>query len=164
MLAGLVLLITAGLAGFSANAAWSENSGAAATKATRPVSRLDEKLAHYLNANTPGQTYLAAVTNTTLAAPLILETGRPVIAIGGYMGIDPALSAAQAEQLVKENKLRFILVAADNGFGNVSAEAGTSAIYSWASQKCRPVDPGLWRSISLQLDSSQQAQLFDCGI
>jgi 4-amino-4-deoxy-L-arabinose transferase-like glycosyltransferase len=164
-LAGLVVLVVCGLLGFAANQAWSTGRGAAATAAANPVSRPDPKLIQYLQANNPAQAFLAAVTNTTLAAPLILETGQPVLAIGGYMGIDPALSPEQARNMVKEGRLRFFLVSQNNGFGNVSSEAGTGAIFNWASRDCQQIDPALWQSFAPNASpahTSLHEQLFDC--
>lgn len=55
------------------------------------TSRLDaarQKLTGYLIGNRGAARFLVAVPNANVAAPLIISTGLPVMAIGGYLGDD----------------------------------------------------------------------------
>ncbi|MBN9390676.1 MAG: glycosyltransferase family 39 protein [Chloroflexi bacterium] len=160
---GVALLAAILVGGFVANDRISARTGAIQTALTRPVYRNDTRLLAYLAANRQDRAYLAAVPTTSEAGPLILQTGLPVLAYGGFMGIDPALSPAQAAQLVHENKLRYFLVSSNNWFDNVSEEAGTRAIYRWASQNCRVVDPAFWKTPANSLENPWQEQLYDCS-
>jgi 4-amino-4-deoxy-L-arabinose transferase-like glycosyltransferase len=45
-----------------------------------------------------------------MVAPIIIETGEPVVAIGGFMGGDPILTANQFAQRVKEGQFRYMLL------------------------------------------------------
>ena len=66
--------------------------------------------------NNQGQTkYLLAVTNAMTAAPVILETGKPVMAIGGFSGGDPILTVADVQRLVENGTVRFFMLS--GGFG-----------------------------------------------
>src|SRR5712692_9708409 len=51
----------------------------------------DPKLIHYLEAQQGNTRFLVATLNTTIAEPLILTTGKPVMALGGFLGTDPIL-------------------------------------------------------------------------
>jgi hypothetical protein len=159
----MVLLAVILIGGFVANDRLSAKTGAIETALTHPVYRYDTRLLNYLTANRQDRAYLAAVPTTSEAGPLIIQTGLPVLAYGGFMGIDPALGPAQAAQLVRENKLRFFLVSSNNWFDNVSEDAGTHAIYRWASQNCQAVDPVLWKTPSNGLENPWQEQLYDCA-
>jgi 4-amino-4-deoxy-L-arabinose transferase-like glycosyltransferase len=60
------------------------------------TSRLDAartEAPSYLIANREAAKFLVAVPNANVAAPLIISTGLPVMAIGGYLGDDPILTA-----------------------------------------------------------------------
>lgn len=163
LLAGIVLLGVVFGGGFAANLAFSDQAGAVSTASTRPVYRYDPKFVAYLTAYQTGYAYLVAVPTTSEAGPLILETGQAALAYGGFMGIDPAMSPAQAGELVRQHRVRFFLVSTNNWFDNVSEEAGTRAIYRWASQECQPVDPTLWKTPADGLENPWQEQLYDCA-
>jgi 4-amino-4-deoxy-L-arabinose transferase-like glycosyltransferase len=83
----------------------------------------------------PGS-YLVATLNATTAAPIILDTGLPVMAMGGFMGADPAIDVQGLEQLTKEGKLKYFLIpsfGADrtSRFGNATS-ARTGQVSTWA--------------------------------
>jgi len=68
----------------------------------------------YLTAHQGSATYLVAVRGASEAEPIILETNKAVMAMGGFSGNDPILTVASFKQLVAEGKVRFVLL---NGFG-----------------------------------------------
>ena len=77
------------------------------------TSRLDaarQKLTSYLTANREAAKFLVAVPNANVAAPLIIQTGLPVMAIGGYLGDDPILTPADVEKLAADRQLRFVML------------------------------------------------------
>ncbi|HEX3723654.1 MAG TPA: glycosyltransferase family 39 protein [Nitrolancea sp.] len=66
--------------------------------------------------NNQGKTkYLLAVSNAMTAAPVILETGKPVMAIGGFSGSDPILTVANLQKLIENGTVRFFMLS--GGFG-----------------------------------------------
>lgn len=79
-----------------------------------PVSNLgaaaDVALVDYLEANQRSATFLVAINGSPGAAPLIVTTGRAVIAIGGYHGTDPAPTLAQFRALVAHGSVRYALL------------------------------------------------------
>jgi 4-amino-4-deoxy-L-arabinose transferase-like glycosyltransferase len=53
------------------------------------------KLISFLKENRGNEKYLVAVPNATLASPIILATGEPVMAVGGFLGIDQTITVDQ---------------------------------------------------------------------
>ena len=101
-------------------------------------------------------------------APIIIETGEPVVAIGGFMGGDPILTANQFAQEVKDGEFRFIcscpirLVTRGGGGANGRGFGGNAGgfgggfgfgrgggqqaeIAKWVRENGKPVDPALWK-------------------
>jgi len=88
-------------------------------------------LLDYLLANTQDTEYLLAVPNAFSGAKLIIETGRPVLYMGGFSGNDPVVDAADLAAMVAEGKLRFILYGGERG--------GDRVITDWLTATCRAV-------------------------
>jgi len=106
----------------------------------------DETLLGFLLRHRAGERYLLAVPNARLAAPIILRTGEPVMALGGFSGSDPILAPAALAQLVAAGELRFILFGGPASFGR-SAEAASREheVAEWVAGTGALVDPALWR-------------------
>jgi 4-amino-4-deoxy-L-arabinose transferase-like glycosyltransferase len=111
------------------------------------TSRLEaarQKLTSYLIANREAAKFLVAVPNANVAAPLIVSTGLPVMAIGGYLGDDPILTPSDIERLASDRQLRFVML---GGFTLAPAKqaAALDPIARWVRANGHPVDPKLWR-------------------
>jgi len=111
------------------------------------TSRLEaarRKLTGYLIAHREAAKFLVAVPNANVAAPLIISTGLPVMAIGGYLGDDPILTPSDIERLASDRQLRFVML---GGFTLAPAKqaAALDPIARWVRANGRPVDPKLWR-------------------
>ncbi len=85
------------------------------TAASRVQSANVEPLAAYLEANYQGETFLAATLNARDAAPIILATGQPVMALGGFTGGDGILTVEQLAHYVKTAQLRYVLLSPNAG-------------------------------------------------
>ncbi|WP_407936514.1 ArnT family glycosyltransferase [Lentzea tibetensis] len=59
--------------------------------------------------------WAAATTGAQSAASLQLSSGRPVIAIGGWNGSDPAPTLEQFQRYVSDGKVRYFVSGRDNG-------------------------------------------------
>ncbi|MGO8947926.1 MAG: glycosyltransferase family 39 protein [Ktedonobacterales bacterium] len=68
------------------------------------------ELEHYLLQHQGQATYLVATINASTAAPFILDTGKAVMAIGGFNSFDAILTAQQVAALVARGTVRFFLV------------------------------------------------------
>jgi 4-amino-4-deoxy-L-arabinose transferase-like glycosyltransferase len=111
------------------------------------TSRLDaarQKLTDYLTANREAAKFLVAVPNANVAAPLIISTGMPVMAIGGYLGDDPILTSSDIERMAADRQLRFVMLGGFT-FAPAKQAAALDPIARWVRANGRPVDPKLWR-------------------
>jgi len=77
----------------------------------------------YLLKNQDGAEWLVAVATDQTAASIILESGQPVISMGGWSGSDNAMTLSTLKTLVKEGKLHYIVISTDSGQGTNSAIA-----------------------------------------
>jgi 4-amino-4-deoxy-L-arabinose transferase-like glycosyltransferase len=91
--------------------------------------QVSSALTALLTAGSAGYTWAAATAGSESAAPLQLATGRPVLAIGGFNGTDPAPTLAEFERLVSEHKIRYFVGQNRSSFGGGSGAA--AEITSW---------------------------------
>jgi 4-amino-4-deoxy-L-arabinose transferase-like glycosyltransferase len=104
-------------------------------------------LTQYLIDHMQNETYLVAVPNANMAAGIILETGRPVMAIGGFLGSDPILTVDRLKKMVADGEVRYFMTmgepdfasalatdgasnSSDNGTSNMSSPVGTNEVFS----------------------------------
>ncbi|MGR6916566.1 glycosyltransferase family 39 protein [[Actinomadura] parvosata] len=99
-----------------------------------PGGGVSDALAKYLVANQGGATWLVAVSSAQQASGLILSTGRPVIAMGGFTGSDPAMTVARLQALVSSGQLRYVLSDSGGGPGR-----GNTEVTTWVRQNCSAV-------------------------
>ncbi|MBV9015123.1 MAG: glycosyltransferase family 39 protein [Alphaproteobacteria bacterium] len=106
----------------------------------------DSRLLAFLSERDAGEEFLLAAVNARLAAPVIIATGRPVMALGGFNGRDPILSVDDFARLVAERRVRFALIGdGAPGLRRVFGEGHQQDIVDWIRTNGRPVDPALWR-------------------
>ena len=81
-----------------------------------------------------------------LAAPIIIQTGEPVMARGGFHGLDPILTPDKLARMVDANEVRFAML---NDLSLVSrrmgAETAGRPLADWVRANGKLVDPALWR-------------------
>jgi hypothetical protein len=140
-----------------------------------PGGRVDAALIEYLEANRGSADYLVAVNSSMAASPIILQTGAPVMAMGGFSGGDPAPTAGQLARMVADGKLRFVMgggrMGGGPGRGPGGGVAGERA--AWVEANCQAVDPFAYGEPRDAGDQSAQVgrgfgrggeqQLFDCA-
>jgi 4-amino-4-deoxy-L-arabinose transferase-like glycosyltransferase len=116
----------------------------------RGLGALDDidTLVGFLEANRDGERFMLATATALQAAPIIVRTGEPVMAIGGYSGSDPIVTTEQLERLVADRQLRFVLVGAGAPRQNPRRENRQRALLQWLEENGRPVEPALWRAAS----------------
>jgi 4-amino-4-deoxy-L-arabinose transferase-like glycosyltransferase len=85
--------------------------------------------------------WLLAVTDGPTAGPLIIDTGAPVMAMGGFRGTDPALPAEKLARLVQSGDLRFVLLMPLSS-GAESAGPVVDARNAWVRAHCQPLGGG----------------------
>ncbi len=147
----------AGVAGRTPGAANATGAaGGAGRFAGGGAAQQQSGLLNYLEQQRGDDTYLAATQTSMAAAPLIVASGEPVMSVGGFMGSDPILGAAQFAQLVQTGVVRFYL-AGGGGFGG---QRGTgSQIASWVQANCATVPAAVYGDGS----ANAQTRLYDCS-
>ncbi len=116
--------------------------------ATEPV--VDHRLVNYLLGHWDTERYLVATLNANVSAPIILETGAPVMTLGGFLGSDPILTASQLSSVVSGGGIRFFLLpalAGEQGGSDGAARAGQQGDnVRWVNAHCQPVPADLWQT------------------
>jgi 4-amino-4-deoxy-L-arabinose transferase-like glycosyltransferase len=82
-------------------------------------------------------TFVLATASAQEAAPIIIATGLPVMALGGYGGDDQTLTVEQFQARVAAGNVRYVLV---GGFGGGRGYfGGANLVIRWARTACAPV-------------------------
>jgi len=105
----------------------------------------DQRLLAFLRLNHGSERFLLATLNARLAAPLIIETGQPVMAIGGFMGADPILTPERFAALAADGQVRFVLLGGDF-LRRAEGKPPQRLITEWIKANGAVVEPALWRS------------------
>ena len=114
----------------------------------------DPKLTEFLLAHRGRARYLLATPNARLAAPIIIGSGQPVMAIGGFGGRDPILSVEAFAELARRGDVRYVLLSGR------AREASDLVKWVWANGK--PVDAAQWRS--LEFDPARPISLYELKV
>ena len=140
---------------------------------TRLGSAANSGLVSYLEANQGGYLYLVAVSNSQQASSIALQTGKPVLASGGFMGSDPALTLGKLQEMITGKQVRFVMgLDSRGGFGPPGMGGANTAINDWVQQNCLAGDPSLYSDASGSGNSAGgfsgmfglgNSQLYDCG-
>jgi len=103
-----------------------------ADRARRQDRSVDTELLTYLEANTQDTEYLLAVPSAHTVSQLVLETGRPVLFMGGFGGQDEVVTSDDLSQMVADGELKYILYGGDNRGNKVD-------ITNWIQSSCTVV-------------------------
>lgn len=98
----------------------------------------DPRLRTFLLEHRGKARFLVATPNALLAAPLIVRTGEPAMAFGGYLGNDPVMSVEAFAKRVENGEVRFVVL---------GAARRSRGFEAWVRAHGVPVDPALWRSL-----------------
>ena len=94
----------------------------------------------YLVKNQGTTSYLVVTTDSNTAAPYIIQTGKPVMSLGGFGGNDPILTVTQFQALVKNNTVRYVLAGGRGGGGGDG-----NTIMQWVQTACAAVPSSAWQ-------------------
>ena len=128
-----------GLGGPPQNGAGLAN-GAAATVGGQAL-QVNQQLLAYLEAHRGLATYLFAASSSQTAAPYIIVSGQPVMALGGFNGSDQILSLSQLQALVRAGTVRYFLLDGGGfgGPGGGGAGGGNAQLTQWVQSSCAQV-------------------------
>ncbi|HLY13963.1 MAG TPA: glycosyltransferase family 39 protein [Candidatus Limnocylindrales bacterium] len=82
-------------------------------------------------------TFALATASAQEAAPIIIATGLPVMALGGYSGDDQTLTVEQFQARVAAGNVRYVLTGGFGGGGGYFG--GANLVIRWARSACVPV-------------------------
>jgi 4-amino-4-deoxy-L-arabinose transferase-like glycosyltransferase len=130
---------------------------------------LDAGLVDFLRAHAAGTQFLAATSDARQAAPLIIATGAPVLAMGGFIGNLPVVTLPVLEALVESGQVRFVLLAESArspGIGGsprfgMRRTAIQRAVSAWVHERGTLVDPSLWHKGDQTTARPMVARLYD---
>ena len=112
----------------------------------------DPKLQAFLQQHRGKARFLLAAPNALLAAPVIIGTGQPVMAFGGFFGNDPVMSVDAFAKAVERGEVRFVVLATNRR---------TRDFERWVRAHGTIVDPAQWRS--LPPEPRRAIVLYDLG-
>lgn len=94
-------------------------------------------LTDYLVSHQTGETWIVAVGSSMQGADIIISTGKPVMALGGFSGSDQILTSDSLRKLISSGKIRYFLTSGSSR-GN-DGSSGNGAITSWVIANCTVV-------------------------
>lgn len=129
----------------------------------RAVEAADRRrLIAFLQANRRGERFLLATPSAQLASPLIIATGLPVMAMGGFHGLDPILTPERLARLAAEGQVRFVMLGELTIASRLmGAESAGRPLAEWIRATGRPVEPALWSESGGGLGRFSRRELYD---
>nr|WP_315971318.1 glycosyltransferase family 39 protein [Paenibacillus sp. N3.4] len=117
-------------------------------------SEVNSQLLDYVTKNNTGETYLFGVSRATEASSYIIQTGKAVMAMGGFSGSDPILTVDKLKQMVANKEIKFFLISS-GGFGG--GGGGTSSeVTTWIKEHSTEVPKTEYQSTTTQLSQGDQ--------
>jgi 4-amino-4-deoxy-L-arabinose transferase-like glycosyltransferase len=104
--------------------------GAAGAPGGSGRNQVDTALIRYLEAHQGNTKYLVATASSMSASSIIIATGRPVMALGGFSGSDQILTTQQLARLVANGTVHYFLIQSGGGPGG---SGGNSALTQWVT-------------------------------
>ena len=123
-----------GRAGFGPAAAGAGTRGAGGLGGLLEAGTPSKALVALLEQNGSSYRWVAAVVGSNSAAGVQLATGRPVMAIGGFNGTDPAPTLAEFKADVAAGRIHYFVANGGVGGGAGGSSASSNAIASWVEQ------------------------------
>lgn len=107
---------------------------------------MTRKLVHFLENNRQGEDFLLITSSTRLAAPIIIQTGQPVMARGGFHGLDPIVTPEKLGRMVERRQIRFVMLGDLSSIDQMmGGEIAGRPVADWVRQHGRAVEPDRWR-------------------
>lgn len=106
----------------------------------------NSKLIKFLENHTSNEKYALVVSSSASAEDIIIESGKSVMALGGFSGSDKILSLSEFKQMVKKGEVRYVLT---GGMGGRDSQD----IMNWIQKNGKAVSTTEWKDTT-----SSQAQ------
>jgi len=116
---------------------------------------MDEAMLTFLEENTQDVEYLLAVPSAQNGSTLVLQTGRPVLFMGGFSGSDPVVTAEDLSAMVANGELRYVLYGGNRGNDDIG---------NWLKTSCLPVTQfsQVTGAAGRQGEGDQAMTLYEC--
>ena len=116
-------------------------------------------LVSYLRANRTTERWLVGVPSAGVAEPIIITTGEPVMATGGFIGSDPILTETTLRAHINAGRIRYFMTSTGGfpggggfrGGGGIlgggagrGGPGGNNIVTSWVTTNCSLVDETVW--------------------
>jgi 4-amino-4-deoxy-L-arabinose transferase-like glycosyltransferase len=131
VLAGPASVGSGGMGGGPGGGAFTRGSGGPPSGGAMPArggGSLSASAIAWLEAHQGSAKYLLAAVGSQTTASIIIQTGEPVVTIGGFNGQDPAPTVSRLARMVADGELKYVLLSDGGGPGGGSS---SSAISSW---------------------------------
>lgn len=107
-------------------------------------------LEKYLVAHYKQGSYLVVAQRANDVAGIIVDTGLPAVAYGGFLGSDNAMTLDQLKKLVKEGKITYFLVSTQSGgMGNSNSD-----LISYVKSNAKLISPSEYGSSTANSSST----------
>jgi len=105
------------------------------------------RLVGFLKANRSDERFLFATSTVHVASHVIIATGEPVMARGGFHGLDAALDPEKLARMASEKQIRFVMLGDTPTISRrMGADAAGKPVADWVRSNGKLVDPALWRA------------------
>jgi len=122
-------------------------------------------LTAFLISHDTNKTYLAAVPfNGYIVGSMIIDSGKPVMALGGFTGVEQILTVKKMPELIHNRLVQYIIVPSGTSppSTNVTESvSGNAAIFSWVRDHCTQVPASAWNGNNDPL--LRQYAIYDCS-
>ncbi|MDQ0892345.1 4-amino-4-deoxy-L-arabinose transferase-like glycosyltransferase [Paenibacillus sp. V4I9] len=116
---------------------------------------VNTQLLDYVTKNNTGEQYLFAVSRATEASSYIIQTGKAVMAMGGFSGSDPILTVDKLKEMVQNKEIKYFLISS-GGFGG---GGGTSSeLTAWIKEHSTEVPKSEYQSETTQTPQGRDGQ------
>jgi 4-amino-4-deoxy-L-arabinose transferase-like glycosyltransferase len=130
----------------------------------------ESRLVDFLRANRREERFLVVAPSVGAVAPIIIATGEPAVALGGFLGADPVVTKDDFARMVEDGQVRFVFAGGRGGppgppgmgppGGGIPPPGGgpppgpggppggseNAEVFAWVREHGKEVDPRLWRS------------------
>lgn len=132
----------------------SKSSGSSDINGTTSSGLID-----YLIKNRTTEKYLVAVQSANgTASQIIIQTGQPVMTLGGFSGSDNILTLSEFKKLVSEGQLRYVIVSGGGQGGGQAGGFGTTSDQSTYANDNTASNSANTESTTTNTDSSKDSK------
>jgi 4-amino-4-deoxy-L-arabinose transferase-like glycosyltransferase len=100
-------------------------------------------LVAYLRGHRHGTRWAVAVQSAAPAEEIIIPSGEPVMAVGGFIGSDPIATSEQLRQKVRDGEVRYFFLSATAG-GLIPSLLRSDVPVAWVIKECAVVPVSGW--------------------